>query len=253
MTKRISSIVVLTLLVIVGLFYAISFHNSLTENLLSHKFSFTFSLLIPYILEILITLFYVYLLYAYFTDRIRFIFRLIFGIVIIGIGCTFIFLLNPPYIGDYSNNYQIINLTDNQDKASENVVFISDYQEILDTNGITSPFEEGLSMVVLPGCSHCHERFGQLKSMSNFYPNLPINILVTYQDTSEVEEYREMSKDYSNIRVNFFPGPLLKTLKIHSYPTLIYTNPASPKELRRWSNGGFGSGAWDYVLGAEGL
>lgn len=228
MLSKISRIVISSLLLVIVIYY----HKEIVTIGLKFRLPFAFSMILPYVIEFFFVCSLLFQMYfRVLVNRPMWLRRVVALVILIG-GCGIAFAFHPIYDGDFNNTYNEITL-----KGSNEDVF-----------------QEGLTLVVLPGCPFCHQRFGQLKFMSDIYPTLPISVMVAYKDTSEVEEYREMSKDYKNIRVGFFPESLLETLQIHQFPTLIYTKDSiSPKSLKKWTNDGFGVGAWDYVLNAEGL
>ena len=220
------------LISILALVAVIYYHNEIVAIGIKLRLSFTLSMILPYIIEFFFICSLLFQMYFRTLSQSSMWIRRIVALVILIGGCGIAFAIHPIYDGDFGSTYNEITLKGNHEDV----------------------FKEGLTMIVKPGCPYCHQRFGQLEFMSDIYPQLPINILVINQDTTEVEEYRKMAEDYKNIQVDFFPNVLLETLQINAFPTLIYTKDSdSPKKLMKWTNDGFGAGAWDYVLDAEDL
>ncbi len=228
MLSKISRIVISLLALVIVIYY----HKDLVAIGLKLRLPFTFSMILPYVIEFFFVCSLVFQIYfRVLAGRSMWLRRIVALAILLG-GSGIAFAIHPIYDGDFNNTYREVTL-----KGSSEAVF-----------------DKGLSLVVLPGCPFCHQRFGEIKFMSDIYPDLPVKVMVAHKDTSELEEYKRLSEDYKNIQVEFFPDPLLKTMQIHNFPTMVYSvGEASPKVLKKWTNDGFGSGAWDYVLDAEGL
>lgn len=228
MLSKISRLVISTLALVIVIYY----HKDIVAIGLKLRLPFTFSMILPYVIEFFFVCSLVFQMYFRILANRSIWLRRIVGLVILFGGSGIAFAFHPIYDGDFNNTYNKITLSGNNETV----------------------FKKGLSLVVLPHCPYCHQRYSEIKFMSDIYPKLPVNVLVAKEDTTEVEQYRKLGEEYKNIQVDFFPESLLETLQISDYPTLIYTvDMDSPKTLKKWSNDGFGSAAWDYVLDAEEL
>lgn len=228
MLSKISRIVISTLALVVVIYY----HKDIVAIGLKFRLPFTFSMILPYVIEFFFVCSLMFQIYfRVLANQSMWVRRIVALVILLG-GSGIAFAFHPIYDGDFNNTYNEVTL-----KGSSEAVF-----------------ENGLSLIVLPGCPFCHQRFGEIRFMSDIYPELPVEVMVAHKDTSELEEYKRLSENYKNIQVKFFPDPLLKTMQIHGFPTIVYSkDESSPKVLKKWTNDGFGSGAWDEVLNAEGL
>ncbi|PKR81039.1 hypothetical protein CW751_07705 [Brumimicrobium salinarum] len=155
--------------------------------------------------------------------------RLVSILILFG-GSGVAFAFHPIYEGDFSHQYREISLAGAHKDA----------------------FEQGLTMIALPGCGFCFEKLEEMKYVKKLYPQLPMHVLVINQDELALESYREESEGL--IEVDFFPeSTLLKNIITDGFPNLIYKPSGTDQKLINWSNSGFGSASWDYVLTEEGL
>ena len=222
MIKIILSVLALALLIF--------FHTSIIELGLSMRLSFTFSKILPYMVEFFAVCLIIYQVYSQYLMGTSLTTRRLVSILILFGGSGIAFAFNPIYEGDFSHQYREIML------AGENA----------DT------FQHGITMIAMPGCSHCYERLEEMKRVAKIYPSLPMYVLVINEDIYALEEYRERSQGL--LQVDLFPkSTLLKTIIQDGFPNLMYKSNDGTSQLINWSNSGFGSASWDYILEAEGL
>lgn len=215
---------------IIGLAAAIFFHYDIMRIGIDLHLSFTLSRILPYMIQFLGVCMLIYHTYVKYLKGLSYLGSRIIVLLILVISCGTAFYFHPIYQGDFSDTYREITLRG----------------EGADT------FQQGLTMVALPGCPFCHARFQEMRRISEIYPNLPMHILVSNHDTTEVNAYRKASKEH-NITIGFFPDSfMLKSIINHGFPNLYYKAKSSSITIRNWTNDGFGSAAWDYVLDEEG-
>lgn len=203
----------------------IFFHNTLIAFGLNIRLTFTFSKILPYMLEFFAVCLIIYQVYNQYLINASLVLRRIVSTVILFAGCGIAFAFNPIYEGDFSHQYREVTLAGESDDI----------------------FQEGLTMIALPGCKFCFEKLEEMKYVKNIYPEIPMHVLVVNNDEIAVENYRKASDDLFD--VDHFPkSSLLKSIIIDGYPNLIYKSSANTTHLISWSNSGFGSASWDYVL-----
>src|SRR5690554_1819690 len=219
--------IVLSVLILALLVFA---HNSIIALGLTMRLSFTFSKILPYMFEFFAVCLIIYQVYSQFLMETSLTMRRLVSIFVLFGGCGIAFAVNPIYEGDFSHEYREIRL------AGEN----------------ENTFKHGLTMIALPGCSHCYERLEEMKRVKDIYPALPMSVLVINDDELAVEEYTERSEGL--IEVGLFPkSTLLRSIITDGYPNLIYKDNSDSPQLVNWSNSGFGSASWDFILENEGL
>ncbi len=208
----------------------IIFHNSIISFGLSVRLSFTFSKILPYMLEFFAVTLIIFNVYRQYLMGTSLTIRRLVSILILFGGSGIAFAVNPIYEGDFSHQYREIAL------AGENA----------------GTFKHGLTMIALPGCPFCYEKLEEMKRVSTIYPELPMFVLVINDDSLALESYREASDGM--MQVDHFPkSTLLKSIIKDGYPNLIYKSKNESSTLINWSNSGFGSASWDYILEKEGL
>jgi len=208
----------------------IFFHNSIISFGLTSGLSFTFSKILPYMLEFFAVCLIIFNVYRQYLTGTSLIVRRMVSILILFGGSGIAFAVNPIYEGDFSHQYREISL------AGENA----------DT------FQHGLTMIALPGCPHCFAKLEEMKRVSKIYPSLPMYVLVINDDELAIEKYRKASEGL--IQVDLFPkSTLLRKIIQGGYPNLMYKSNGSSSQLINWSNSGFGSASWDYILEKENL
>ncbi|RYM32876.1 hypothetical protein ERX46_12525 [Brumimicrobium glaciale] len=215
---------------VITLAILIFFHNSIISFGLNIRLSFTFSKILPYMLEFFAVCLIIFNVYRQYLMGTSLTIRRLVSILILFGGSGIAFAVNPIYEGDFSHQYREISL------AGENA----------DT------FQHGLTMIALPGCPFCFEKLEEMKRVKAIYPTLPMYVLVINDDELAAESYREASEGM--IEVALFPeSTLLRTIIQDGYPNLMYKPGENGSQLINWSNSGFGSASWDYILEEEGL
>lgn len=216
---------------IIGLAVLIFFHYDVTRIGIDLHLSFTLSKILPYMLEFLAVCMIIYHTYTTYLKKFSYGLSRVLVLAILVATCGVAFYFHPIYQGDFSHTYRKITLKGNG----------------------ADIFQQGLTMVALPGCPFCHARFEQMKRISAIYPQLPMHVLVIDDDTTEVNDYKRMSKNL-NITVGFYPDSfLMRSIINHGFPNLYYKEDADDLTILNWTNDGFGSAAWDYVLDEEDL
>lgn len=217
------------ILSVIGLAVAIYFHYDISKLGISLHLSFTISKIVPYALEFLAICMIIYHTYTQYLKSLSYALSRIIILVILVATCAISFYFHPIYQGDFGHSYREITLKGEG----------------------ANTFKQGLTMVVLPGCPHCHARFQEMVRISSVYPKIPMHVLVINNDTTEVQEYRKLSEG-ENIKVGFFPdNHLLKSVVFQGFPNLYYKALDSATMLINWTNDGFGSEAWDFVIEQE--
>lgn len=206
------------------------FHNSIIAFGLSIRLSFTFSKILPYMLEFFALCLIIYQVYSQYLMTTSLTVRRLVSILILFGGSGIAFALNPIYEGDFSHEYKEIRLAGENEDA----------------------FKHGLTMIALPGCKFCYDQLNEMKRVKGIYPSLPMYILVMNNDELALEEYTEQSEGL--IQVDLFPeSVLLKSIIKGGFPKLVYKSNSESLALILWENDGFGSASWDYILEEEGL
>lgn len=214
------------ILYIIGFGLAVFAHDTLITAGLNLRLPFTFAKITPYVIEFLFVCLIIYEVYITFLkDKVHWIRRIVSMVILFGL-CGIAFALHPIYDGDFNNKY--------------NVIYLSGES--------TTAFNPGLTMVALPGCPYCHQRLEEMNFVSKIYPDLPINVYVVGKDSTVLEAYRKTAIE--TIHVEMFPPHLLmnKALNPGVYPTMFHQSQGNTSELKRWTNDGFGTGAWDFVI-----
>ncbi|WP_123776116.1 hypothetical protein [Brumimicrobium aurantiacum] len=218
------------LLSIISLAVLIIFHNTINSMGLNLGLSFTFSKILPYMLEFFAVCLLLFNVYRQYLTGVSLTIRRLVSMLILFGGCGAAFAANPIYEGDFSHQYREVFLTGENAKT----------------------FEQGLTMVALPGCPFCFQKLDEMKKISALYPSIPMHVFVINNDQAALEAYRERAEGI--IEVEMFPDSrLLKSVIIGGYPNLIYNHDVQDSKLISWSNSGFGSTSWDYILDSEGL
>lgn len=215
---------------VITLAVLIFFHNSIISAGINSGLSFTFSKILPYMLEFFAICLIIFNVYRQYLMGTTLTMRRLVSIFILFGGSGIAFAVNPIYEGDFSHEYRHITL------AGENA----------DT------FQHGLTMIALPGCPFCYEKLEEMKRVSKIYPALPMYVLVVNNDELAVESYREASEGL--IQVDLFPNStMLRNIIGDGYPSMMYKSSNSSSQLINWNNSGFGSASWDFILEEEGL
>lgn len=206
------------------------FHNAIISLGLKVGLSFTFSKILPYMFQFFAVCLIIYQVYSQYLMNTSLTMRRLVSTLILFGASGIAFAVNPIYEGDFNHEYRKILL------AGENA----------DT------FQHGVTMIALPGCPHCYDMLEEMKQVKAIYPALPMYVLVVNNDELAREEYEERSK--GKIEVGLFPkSTLLRTIIADGYPNLIYKSNHKSSKIINWTNRGFGSASWDYIMEQEGL
>lgn len=205
----------------------IYFHETLFEFALNLKLSFTLSMIIPYALEFAAVCALLFSINKNFLKEKNYNVRRMVSLLVLVGGCGIAFAVHPIYDGDFNHTYQEVYFSGNNEDV----------------------FQPGLNMVVLPGCPYCYATLDKINKIKKLYPNLKAHLLIVNQDSLAYEDYKESATE--GITLGFLPEEVASILKINQFPTLFYKSDKNAKNLIQWTNDGFGSSAWDFVLDNE--
>jgi thiol-disulfide isomerase/thioredoxin len=198
-------------------------HDSVEKNSLQIGLSWTLSTLVPYILVLIASFLVGYQLTSLFKDRSRSLSRFIFlftFLAFFGIA----FWAHPIYEDDFSNNMN---------------------QVVLDSN--EGPvFDEGLTMVALPGCPFCFARIPLLNELKTRNPQLNITVLLVKESEETAEIYNKELVGTINVEVTKF-GSLIAQNTKGRFPAFFYRTEKD--EIMYWDQRDFGNLAFDWIEG----
>lgn len=196
-------------------------HARLESFSLEVGLSWTFSKMTPYLFQfIVVVLLSASVAQLFGTSYGKKKLILVFGILTFSGIC---FVVHPIYEGDFDNTFEELFAVHMEDE-----------------------FQEGLTMIVLPGCPYCYERIETLNRLKNQNGGVPISIIMLYSDSLSMKEYSELLRD-NIIVIPAQNSEQLKQLVRGSFPAFIYTSKES-KTLFFWDQIGFGSGALDWLF-----
>jgi hypothetical protein len=144
------------------------------ENLLLNwGWSHTLSKLTPYLMMIVLGVFFMRFILKSnrFTNRVI---KIILGILVLLLPFGAYFAINPIYQGDFSQNGKKMEIR----------------------NAKTSAMRDGLLVLTIPGCPYCFESIESLKLLKKRNPNFNIQFAVT--GTSEEAYLKDYSKEVNN-------------------------------------------------------
>jgi len=199
--------------------------NSL-EIFFSHiGFSWTLSKLIPFLLSILVGLFFSVI----FFKRIKILksIKIFISFVLFVLPFALYFAYSPIYSGDFSNSF---------------------YRKQLKTE---FPSSKKISVYVLPTCPYCIQATSTLIAMmqKNEHINLEINVLCA--QVNEADKYLNLMKGFGLVKVRLDnPDYLIRhkdLLKLTEgqFPTYILSE--KKKVIKAWHNDTFGVDAMDEI------
>lgn len=212
---------------VIALAVIIYFHSDITRFLVDLKLSFTFSKMLPYVLELSAIISIIFFVNTRLLKGRPHNTKRLSAVAIFLVAGGIAFAFNPIYEGDFDNTYQEIYFSGQNEDA----------------------IHKGLNLIAQPGCPYCYMRIAELNKMKELYPFLTVNVLVTNSDTLAFQDYKEFGHD--DFTFDFFPSEVANVLQIHEFPTLFYKPSKDAKDIVKWSNNGFGSAAWDYVIKRE--
>lgn len=195
-------------------------HERFEELSLNLGLSWTFSKIAPYLLQFIV----IVLLSAILAQLIGKNFGrkklVLISSIILFSGISF--AVNPIYEGDFNHTYE----------------------EVIAEN-IQDEFNEGLTMIALPGCKYCLERIETLNNIKKYQKDLPIYVVILDNDSIATAHYSEILS--SEIKVVETKNSKQLNQIVHgSFPAFIFASNDSPT-LYLWSQVGFGSGAMDWL------
>lgn len=196
------------------------------EILLAHTgFSWTLSKVIPFVLSIMIGLFFSII----FFRRIELLkkFKFIFSFLIFLLPVSLYFAYAPIYSGDFSNDF---------------------YRPQLKNE---FPSAKKLSIYVLPTCPYCIQATSTLVAMmqKNEHINLQINVLCS--NAKEADKYLNLMKGFGLVKVRIDHSSYLvrhkDLLKLTEgqFPTYILSE--NKMVVKAWHNDTFGVSAMDEI------
>lgn len=196
------------------------------EILLAHTgFSWTLSKVIPFVLSIMIGLFFSII----FFRRIELLkkFKFIFSFLIFLFPVSLYFAFSPIYKGDFSNDF---------------------YSPQLKTE---FPSSKKLSVYVLPSCPFCIQATSTLIALmqKNEHINLEIDVLCS--NAKEAGKYLNLMKGNGLVKVRIdYPSNLVRhkdllILTEGQFPTYILSE--NKKVVKAWHNDTFGVSAMDEI------
>lgn len=134
-----------------------------------------------------------------------------------------VFMLNPIYEGDFSNNARIVAASGELKADSPRLVVIT-----------------------IPGCPFCMESISRMKAFKEAHPEVNIEYLVCSKDQSAPEPYQAAAGDTFQVHLAKDPQGMAKVAG-ETFPTFVLNKSG---ELQVWSNDSFGAGALDEVVAA---
>jgi len=195
-------------------------HESLAENIFQLGASWTFSQLLPYLLQFIAAVLFGIQLIQVLPLRNGILNKVILVLSIFALS-GIAFAVHPIYEGDFSNTYDEITMTSNK--------------EMIDA---------GLTMIALPGCPYCKARIGLLNQLKSRNENLSISVVMASSDPSTIEFYEETLTEGISLRTT--ENPLFfGELALGSFPCFIYKD--KKQTLYRWNQKGFGTSALDWI------
>ena len=213
-----------TLVTLVVLTAAVLMHEQLEMISLNIGLSWTLSKMMPYVMQFIVIILLSAMLSQFFGANYgrKKLILIASAITLSGIA----FAVHPIYEGDFSNSYEELIVKQN-----------------------TTVFNQGLTMVALPGCPYCYERIETLNRLKTYHKDVPITVVMVADDSLTIADYREkLDKDIAVIAAP--NGKQVAQVVGGSFPAFIYKKQAVPF-LYYWSQIGFGTGAMDWITEAH--
>lgn len=203
------------------LFAFVLIHERFEVVSLDIGLSWTFSKIVPYLVQfIIVVMLSASLAQVFGTNTGKKKLILIFSILTFsGIA----FAVNPIYEGDFDNTYDELFALHMEDE-----------------------FQEGLTMIALPGCPYCYERIETLNRINKYNSEVPIYIIMLNGDSLSMAEYSRLLRNNITV-IPAQNSKQLSQLVRGSFPAFIYTSKER-KTLYFWNQIGFGSGAIDWLF-----
>ncbi len=213
-------IIIITLLFL----FSIVLHESIETVAQNIGLSFTLSKMMPYVFQAVFLLILFIECYRKLFERFSTIIRRLLGMLVLIIGGGIAFAIHPIYEGDFKHEYKPVFFSGNSSQT----------------------LNDGLTMIVLPGCPYCYQRIDDLNRLVELYPSQEVYIKVVNNDSLALEEYLERTNGLINVSLAENQNAL-KSLIGERYPSFIYMKEGT-KEGMIWNNNGFGVAAMDFVL-----
>ena len=213
-----------TIVTLLAFVLLIILHGYIEKGAQTLGLSFTFSKMLPYLLQGIVLIVLLVEVYRTFLIQLPLVLRRLLGLIVLIGGGGIAFAMHPIYEGDFKHEYR--------------PVFFS---------GTSSQqLHDGLTMIALAGCPYCYERVEDLNRFVELYPAEAVYIQVVNEDSLALKEYRERAED--QIVVSFAKNQeTLTSITGKRYPSFIYIEPETKKGML-WNNNGFGVAAMDFVL-----
>ncbi len=213
-----------TIVTLLAFVLLIILHGNIEKGSQTLGLSFTFSKMLPYMLQGIVLIVLLVEVYRTFLMQLPLMLRRLLGlIVLIGSGGV-AFAIHPIYEGDFKH----------------------EYRPVIFSGKSSQQLHDGLTMIVLPGCPYCYERVEDLNRFVELYPAEAVHIQVINKDSLALKEYRERAHEL--IEVSFAKNQkTLSSITGKRYPSFIYMRQETNKAML-WNNNGFGVAAMDFIL-----
>lgn len=234
MLSKISRLIVSALALAVVIYY----HNEIVTIGLKLRLPFTYSMLLPYVIEFFFVCSLLFQFYFKTLGSNSIGLRRIVALVILFGGCGIAYMANPIQNNDFNNIYRPIKFS----------------------NERSNIFEKGFTVVVKPNCNPCIKKLKELKIIKGIYPQFPVHILILNGDENDatddnsnlIVKYRKIIG--ADVQIHSFPdSPIIKSTMKENYPYVFYNTKTPSNKVKQWNNKGFGYPAWDYLLNKENL
>ena len=182
--------------------------------------SYTLSKIAGYAVPVLIGLIIWLIVKRFLVLRI---FKVLSFIVLVPGVFGLVFMMNPIYEGDFSNNAHVI-VPQGELKAAAPKLFV----------------------ITIPGCKFCMGSILRMKDLKKSHPEIDIQYLVCSKDKSSVAVYQDMAGDAFPVDLAKDPEAMAKVAG-GAFPTFVLNSAGN---LQVWSNDSFGVGAMDEVVSA---
>lgn len=182
--------------------------------------SYTFAKIAGYAVPVLIGLIAWLILKRFLMLRVL---RIIAFIVLVPGVFGLVFMLNPIYEGDFSNNARIV--------ASQ---------------GELKTDAPKLFVITIPGCPFCMESISRMKALREAHPEVIVEYLVCSKDGSATAPYQSAAGESFEVNLAKDSEAMAKVAG-GTFPTFVLNKAG---KLQIWSNDSFGAGALDEVVTA---
>ncbi|MGM0479336.1 MAG: hypothetical protein ACQERC_08935 [Bacteroidota bacterium] len=216
MARTIVTLLVFALLIVL--------HGTIEKGSQTLGLSFTFSKMLPYMLQAIVLIVLLVEVYRTFLMQLPLALRRVLGLIVIAGGAGIAFAIHPIYEGDFKHEYRPVYFNGNS----------------------AQQLEDGLTMIALPGCSYCYERVEDLNRLVELYPSEEVHIQVVNNDSLALQEYRKRAHDRIQVSLARKETTLTR-ITGENYPSFVFIQPDTQKGML-WNNNGFGVAAMDFIL-----